>query len=62
LEDSLAKNEKRLQAICEAALFHLAYGWGVGICLSKSWERAYYRFGLRRKESVQFPLRTVSAK
>ena len=33
----------------------------MGISLSTSWERAYYRFGLRRGESVQFPLRTYKS-
>jgi hypothetical protein len=61
VDDALAKSEKRLQALCEAALFHIAYGWGFGISLSTSWEHAYYRFGLRRAESVQFPLRTYKS-
>jgi len=59
--DALASNVKRLQDLCEAALFHVAYGSGVGISLSTSWEKAYYRFGLRRDESVQFPLRTYNS-
>jgi hypothetical protein len=61
IDDPIATNDKRLHALCEAALFHVAYGWGVGISLSISWERAYYRFGLRRRESVQFPLRTYKS-
>ncbi|MBN1364992.1 MAG: hypothetical protein JW976_09335, partial [Syntrophaceae bacterium] len=59
--DPISTNEKRLHELCEAALFHIAYGWGVGISLSTSWEKAYYRFGLRRQESVQFPLRTYNS-
>lgn len=61
LDDTIASNDKRLHALCEAALFHVAYGHGVGISLSTSWERAYYRFGLRQAESVQFPLRTYKS-
>lgn len=60
-DDPIATSPKRLHALCEAALFHLAYGWGTGISLSTSWERTYYRFGLRRKESLQFPLRTYNS-
>ena len=61
VDDAISTNDKRLRALCEAALFHIAYGWGVGVSLSTSWERAYYRFGLRREESVQFPLRTYKS-
>jgi hypothetical protein len=60
-DDLIATSPKRLLALCESALFHVAYGWATGISLSTSWERAYYRFGLRRKESVQFPLRTYNS-
>ena len=61
VDDPISTNNKRLHALCDAALFHVAYGWGLGISLSISWERAYYRLGLRRKESVQFPLRTYNS-
>jgi hypothetical protein len=61
IDDPLAENIKRLRALCEASLFHIAYGWGAGISLSTSWERAYYRFGLRRDSTVQFPLRTYKS-
>ena len=61
IDDPLARNWNKLQALAEAALFHIAYGTGIGINLSVSWGRAYYRFGLRRKETVQFPLRTYNS-
>lgn len=59
--DLLARNPGKLKSIAEASLFHIAYGQGIGISLSLSWERAYYRLGLRRDSSVQFPLRTYSS-
>ncbi len=61
LDDPIATKHKSLFSLCEAALFHIAYGWSIGISLSTSWERAYYRLGLRRNESVQFPLRTYNS-
>ena len=60
-DDSIVRNCRRLQAIAEAALFHIAYGQGIGFSLSLSWERAYYRLGLRRDSAVQFPLRTYTS-
>ena len=60
-DDPIAENVKRLHALCEASLFHIAYGWGTAISLSTSWQRAYYRFGLRRDSTVQFPLRTYKS-
>jgi hypothetical protein len=57
-DDPIARNCRKLQTIAEAALFHIAYGQGIGFSLSRSWERAYYRLGLRRESEVQFPVRT----
>lgn len=61
VDDSLAGNDRKLQSVAEAALFHIAYGEGIGLSLSLSWERAYYRLGLRRDTDVQFPLRTYTS-
>jgi hypothetical protein len=60
-EDSFARSCRRLQAIAEASLFHVTYCQGIGFSLSLSWERAYYRLGLRRDAVVQFPLRTYTS-
>ena len=60
-DDPLANNCRKLQSVAEAALFHIAYGQGIGFSLSLSWERAYYRLGLRRDMAVQFPLRTYTS-
>jgi len=60
-DDAIASNCRKLQSIAEAALFHIAYGQGIGFSLSRSWERAYYRLGLRRESEVQFPVRTYTS-
>lgn len=52
------KNIKQLKAIAEAGIYHIAYGNGVGVTLSSSWDRSSYWLDTRRRESVQFPLRT----
>lgn len=60
-DDVLATNCRKLQALAEAALFHVAFGLGVGISLQLDWERAYYRLGLRRDAEIQFPRRTYTS-
>ena len=60
-DDAIARSYRKLQSIAEAALFHIAYGQGIGFSLSRSWERAYYRLGLRRENEVQFPVRTYTS-
>lgn len=52
------KNIKQLKAIAEAGIYHIAFGNGVGVTLSSSWDRSSYWLDTRRRESVQFPLRT----
>lgn len=52
------KNINQLKAIAESGLYHIAYGNGVGVTLSNSWDRSSYWLNTRRRESVQFPLRT----
>lgn len=57
--DALAKNCDKLQAVAEAALFHFAYGHGIGFALSETWGRVTYRrVGHRQNRKVQFPRRT----
>lgn len=52
------KNIKQLKSIAEAGIYHIAYGNGIGITLSSSWDRSSYWLETRRREEVQFPLRT----
>lgn len=52
------KNPKQLRSIAEAGIYHIAYGNGVGVTLSSSWDRSSYWLDTRRRETVQFPLRT----
>lgn len=59
-EHTLRSNFKQLRAIAEAALFHIAYGYGVGVVSIHSWERSLHLLNVRRNESVQFPLRTYN--
>jgi hypothetical protein len=51
-------NAKQLKAIAEASLYHVSYGYGVGLVPIKSWERSLHFLDGKKKESVQFPLRT----
>jgi len=53
-------NPKQLKAIAEAGLYHVSYGYGVGLVPIKSWERSLHFLEGKRKESVQFPLRTYN--
>lgn len=53
-------NAKQLRAISEAGLYHISYGHGVGLVPIKSWERSFHFLDGRRKEEVQFPLRTYN--
>lgn len=57
---SLRTNFKQLRAIAEAALFHIAYGYGVGVVSIQSWERSLHLLNVRRNETVQFPLRSYN--
>jgi hypothetical protein len=51
----------KMRAVAEACLFHLAYGGGVALNLSRSWERDAYRLRPERTEQVQFPRRTYNS-
>lgn len=51
-------NIKQLKSIAEAGIYHIAYGNGLGITLSSSWDRSSYWLETRRREEVQFPLRS----
>ena len=50
----------KMRALAEACLFHLAYGRGLALNLSRSWERDAYRLQRERNEQVQFPRRTYN--
>lgn len=60
-ETSLRMSKAKFFQIAESALFHIAYGSGDGIYLSRSWERTYYRMNQRRDIDVQFPKRTYES-
>jgi hypothetical protein len=53
-------NTKQLRAIAESGLYHVAFGYGMGITSVTSWDRQLYYLETRRRESVQFPLRTYN--
>jgi hypothetical protein len=57
---ALRSNFKQLRAISEAMLFHIAYGYGLGVVSIQSWERSLHLLNVRRNETVQFPLRTYN--
>lgn len=53
--------ESNLKSIAEAALFNISYARGIGLGLSRSWERNYYRLGIRRDQDIQFPQITYNS-
>jgi len=57
-EHSFRSSHRQLKQIAEAGLYHIAYGNGIGVTLSGAWDRASYWLDTRRREEVQFPLRT----
>ncbi len=57
VDSSYRAKKEKLYQIAEAALFHFAYGTGVGLNLSRSWERTFYRLSQRREKNIQFPKR-----
>ena len=57
----LEEKRNTLRQVAESTLFHFAFGAGVGLGLSRSWERAYYRPSQRRRETVQFPRRIYNS-
>ncbi|MGO9346611.1 MAG: hypothetical protein ACLPZJ_09540 [Terriglobales bacterium] len=56
-DTSLGRNPSRMHELAEAAIFHFAFGKGLPISFTKSWERTYYWLGRKDSEEVQFPLR-----
>lgn len=58
---ALFSNSRQLRALAEASLYHIAYGYGVSIIPIQSWERSFYSLETRKKEVVQFPLRTYNS-
>ncbi len=58
---ALFNNSRQLRALAEASLYHIAFGYGVSIIPIQSWERSFYSLETRRKELVQFPLRTYNS-
>ena len=59
-DTTLGKSAQRMHEVAEAATFHFAYGRGIAISFTKTWERTYYWLGRKQKEDVQFPLRTYN--
>lgn len=57
----IGANQQRMHELAEAAIFHIAYGQGVSVSFTKSWERTYYWLGRKETEEVQFPLRTYNS-
>ncbi|MBS1786618.1 MAG: hypothetical protein JST85_02790 [Acidobacteria bacterium] len=60
-DTAIGKSQQRLHELAEAALFHIAFGQGVSVSFTKSWERTYYWLGRKETEDVQFPLRTYNS-
>ena len=50
-----------LKEICEAVVFHLAYGRTALVSLSRTWDRGEYRLRRGRIQDVQFPRRTYNS-
>ncbi len=57
---ALRSSSKQLRGIAEAALFHIAYGYGVGLVSIQSWERSLNFLSVKKKDGIQFPLRTYN--
>lgn len=54
-------NSKQLKAIAEAGLYHITYGYDVALIPIQSWERSLHFLDSKRRESVQFPIRTYNS-
>lgn len=54
-------SKNALRSIAEAGLFNVSYARGVALSLSRSWERSYFRLGIRRNSDIQFPRRTYNS-
>lgn len=53
-------NSKQLRTIAESGLYHISFGYDVALIPIKSWERTLHFLDGRRRESVQFPVRTYN--
>jgi len=60
-ETILGRTRSRLHEWAESAIFHFAFGKGLPISFTQSWERTYYWLGRKESEQVQFPLRTYAS-
>ena len=60
-ETALGRSLQRMHDLAEAGIFHFAYGQGISISFTKSWERTYYWLGRKERETIQFPLRTYNS-
>jgi hypothetical protein len=56
----LGRSISRLNDLAEAGIFHLAYGHGISVSFTQSWERTYYWLGRKEQNDIQFPLRTYN--
>ncbi|EMQ6158648.1 hypothetical protein R9D69_001225 [Pseudomonas aeruginosa] len=56
----LFSSSKQLRSIADASLYNVSYGYGVALVPVKSWERSLHFLEGRRREAVQFPLRTYN--
>ncbi|WP_146030143.1 hypothetical protein [Methylocella silvestris] len=61
VRDAFGRSAARMHELAGAAIFHFAYGKGVPISFTKSWERTNYWLGRKEHESIQFPVRTYNS-
>jgi len=60
-ESTLGRTSQRMHDLAEAGIFHFAFGQGIAISFTQSWERTSYWIGRKEKDSIQFPLRTYNS-
>ncbi len=53
-------NSKQLRTIAESGLYHISFGYDAALIPIKSWERTLHFLDGKRRESVQFPVRTYN--
>lgn len=56
-EEAPLSSKHRLRDLAVAGLFNISFATGVGLTLSTSWERSYYRIGRKGEIDPQFPRR-----
>lgn len=61
LDSPIARNIQKMHELAESAIFHIAYGYGVSISFTRTWERTYYWLGRKGIDGIQFPLRTYNS-